>query len=141
LDRMRRNEWSQLLRHVDRTARRQPDRAWILGSRDALNSIRADTFAGELAEWLKLPEGQASLSTGGRHVLKTLIWFSAVAGSNRLDDLLPDLIDLQFVKPEAAVPLIYALGYWLESRPREFADEHRRRLREKWPLAGSRIRD
>jgi len=106
-----------------------------------LNHVGAHAFAGELAEWLKLPENQVPLSTGGRHVLKTLLWFAAVAGSNRLDDLLPGLIDLHYVKPEAAVPLIYAIGYWLESRPRGFADEHRKRLREKWPIAGSRIRD
>jgi len=74
-------------------------------------------------------------------VVKTLIWFSALTNSNRLDNLLPRLIDLQYAKPEAAVHLIYALGYWLETKPKEFTDEHRERLREKWPIAGGRIRD
>jgi hypothetical protein len=49
------------------------------------------------------------------------------------------LIDLRYEKPKAAVHLIYALGYWLEDRPHEVAVRHRQRLREKWPIAGSRI--
>ena len=105
-----------------------------------MNNLGADIFARDLAEWLKIPEGQVPLSTGGRHVVKTIIWFSALTDSNRLENLLPKLIDIQYAKPEAAVHLVYALGYWLESRPNEFAFEHRKRLREKWPLAGSRIR-
>ncbi len=140
LERARRNQWSQLLRLVDRTARRRPDRGWTRRAGLALNNLGSDAFAQELAEWLKIPVGQVPLSTGGRHVLKTMIWFAALTHSNRLDNLLPRLIDLQYAKPEAAVHLIYAIGYWLESRPDELADEHRKRLREKWPIAGSRIR-
>ena len=74
-------------------------------------------------------------------MIKTLIWFAALEESDRFDELLPNFIDLDYAKPEAAVHLIYAIGYWLESRPREFADEHRKRLKEKWPIAGSRLKD
>ena len=107
----------------------------------ALNDLGCDVFTRDLAEWLKIPDGQVPLSTGGRHVLKTMIWYSALTNSDRLDGLLQGLIDLQYAKPEAAVHLIYAIGYWLEARPKVFSDEHRKRLREKWPIAGSRIRD
>jgi hypothetical protein len=133
-------QWSRLLRHVDHTSRRRPDKKWTREARLALNDLGGDAFARDLGEWLKIPDGQVPLSTGGRHVLKTMIWFSALTDSDQLDHLLPRLIDVQYAKPEAAVHLVYAVGYWLESRPKEFADEHRKRLREKWPIAGSRIR-
>jgi len=140
LESTRQNQWSQLLRHVDRSARRRPDKAWTCEARLALDNLGDEVFARDLAAWLKIPEGQVPFNTGGRHVVKTMIWFSALTNSDSLDNLLPGLIDLQYAKPEAAVHLIYAIGYWLESRPKEFADEHRKRLREKWPIAGSRIR-
>ncbi|HXC35875.1 MAG TPA: hypothetical protein VNV43_08365 [Candidatus Acidoferrales bacterium] len=136
----RRERWGRLLRHTDNTARRRPDKKWVREAGLALNNLGTDAFAQDLAEWLKIPDGRVPLSTGGRHVLKTLIWYSALTETDRLDHLLPGLIDLQYAKPEAAVHLIYAIGYWLESRPKEFGDEHRKRLREKWPIAGSRIR-
>jgi hypothetical protein len=136
----RQNQWGQLLRLVDRTARRRPDKGWIRRANLALQNLGNDAFARDLGEWLKIPEGQVPLSTGGRHVLKTMIWLSALTGSSGLDNLLPKLIDLQYAKPEAAVHLIYAIGYWLESKSKDFADEHRQRLREKWPIAGSRVR-
>ena len=141
LDSARQNQWSQLLRYVDRTARRRPGQGWTRQACLALNHLGSDAFAQELGQWLKIPAGQVPLSTGGRHVLKTIIWFAALTNSNRLDNLLPRLIDIQYAKPEAAVHLIYAIGYWLESRPNAFADEHRKRLREKWPIAGSRVQD
>lgn len=135
-----RNDWSQLFRHVDRTARRRPDKKWTAGASSTLKNLGADRFTEDLGQWFKLPDGKVPLSTGGRHVVKTLIWFCALSDSNGLDNLLPKLIDLDYAKPKAAVHLIYAVGYWLESKPAEFADEHRKRLREKWPIAGSRIR-
>jgi hypothetical protein len=106
----RQKQWSQLLQHVDRSARRRPDKAWTLGSRLPLNILGIDAFVEELEEWLKIPEGRVPLSTGGRHVVKTMIWLAALTRSNRLDDLLPRLIDLDYAKPEAAVHLIYAIG-------------------------------
>jgi hypothetical protein len=140
LETTRQNQWSQLLRHLDHSARRRPDKDWTRAASLPLQQLGRDAFAQDLGAWLKLPEGQVPLSTGGRHVLKTLIWFCALTGSTRLDGLLPGLIDLNYADPEAAVHLIYAIGYWLESRPKDFADAHRERLREKWPIAGSRIR-
>jgi len=140
LESARRNQWSQLLRFVDRSARRRPEKGWTREACVALSNLGSEAFAEDLGKWLQIPEGQVSLSTGGRHVLKTLIWFSALTSSNRLDNLLPGLIDLEYANPEAAVHLIYAIGYWLESRPNEFANEQRKRLREKWPIAGSRVR-
>jgi hypothetical protein len=141
LESLRRDQWSRLLRHVDHSARRRPDRKWTREAGLALKDLGCDLFTRDLAEWLKIPDDQVPLSTGGRHVLKTMIWLAALTNLDRLDQLLPRLIDLQYDKPEAAVHLIYAIGYWLESRPNEFSDEHRKRLREKWPIAGSRIRD
>jgi hypothetical protein len=140
LENDRRDEWSQLLRYVDRTARRRPDKKWTTGASLALQKFGGDTFARDFAGWLTVPAGSVPLSTGGRHVLKTLIWLSALTNSSALDNVLPQLIDLDYTKPKAAVHLVYAVGYWLESRPPEFADEHRQRLRAKWPIAGARIR-
>jgi len=137
----RRGSWTRLLRHVDRSARRRPDRRWVRDACVALDGIGADIFTRDLRGWLTVPKGPVSLSTGGRHVLKTLIWFAALAKTNNLDDVLPALIDAQYKNPEAAVHLIYAVGYWLESRPPEVAEPHRRRIREKWPIVGSRIRE
>lgn len=70
-----------------------------------------------------------------------MIWFAATSESDALDDTLPALIDLQFMQPKAAVHLIYAVGYWLRTRPPSFAAAHRERLRSKWPVVGARIRD
>lgn len=137
----RRGLWTTLLRHVDRTARRRPDREWVSAASLALEGIGAETFATDLAHWLIIPEGPVVLSTGGRHVVKTLIWFAALSRSNNLDNLLSAIIDLNYTDPKAAVPLIYAVGYWLESRPPEVADLLRTRLRNKWPIVGNRIRD
>lgn len=136
----RHNQWNQLFQFLDRTARRRPDKKWTDGAGWALQAFGAGTFTEDLRRWLTVPRGKVPLSTGGRHVLKTLIWFAALTDSSELEDVLPPLIDLPYSNPKAAVHLIYAVGYWLESRPHEFADEHRQRLREKWPIAGSRIR-
>lgn len=137
-----RGRWAQMLRHVDRTARRRPDRKWILAATPALAAVGGAAFAGALRSWLRLEnvEEPVALSTGGRHVLKTLIWLAGLAQTDQLDELLPRLIDLPYAKPKAAVHLVYAVGYWLESRPPALAGRHRSRLREKWPLAGQRIR-
>ena len=135
-----RKSWSQLFRHADRTARRRPDKQWTTRAYSTLQNLGTEVFMADLGHWIKLPDDKVSLSTGGRHVVKSLIWFCALCDSNRLDHLVPKLIDLEYTKPKAAVHLIYAVGFWLESKPVEFADEHRKRLREKWPIAGSRIR-
>ena len=136
----RRGLWTLLLRHVDRSARRRPDRKWVSAASTALECIGPKSFTSDLRRWLKVPEGPVPLSTGGRHVLKTLIWYAALAKTDNLDDVLPQLIDAQFAKPKAAVHLIYAVGYWLESRPPDVAEPLRSRLRGKWPTVGSRIR-
>jgi hypothetical protein len=137
----RRAAWSRLLRHIDRTAKRRPDTRWIKEARGALDAAGPEAFADEVRTWLHPSAGTGALSTGGRHVLKTVIWYATLSGSDALDDTLPPLIDVTYAKPEAAVHLIYAVGYWLESRPLAFAEPHRERLRAKWPIAGARVRD
>jgi hypothetical protein len=137
----RRGLWTTLLRHVDRSARRRPDRKWVRAASSALAGIGAENFAADLAHWLVIPEGPVPVSTGGRHIVKTLIWFAALSKSDNLDNLLSSLIDVNYKEPTAAIPLIYAVCYWLESRPPDVADLLRTRLRNKWPVAGSRIRD
>ncbi|MEX2212741.1 MAG: hypothetical protein WD768_01350 [Phycisphaeraceae bacterium] len=141
LPEQQRGLWTNLLLHVDRTSRRRPDRKWVRAASPALEGIGSENFAIDLAHWLIIPEGPVPLSTGGRHVVKTLIWFAALSKSYNLDNLISALIDVNYTEPKAAVPLIYAVGYWLESRPPEVADSLRARLRNKWPRAGSRIRD
>ncbi len=138
----RRGRWARLLQHVDRTARRRPDRKWIHTAEPALADLGATRFAESLLAWLRLQDVKqpVALSTGGRHVLKTLIWLAALSRTDHLDELLPGLIDLPYAKPKAAVHLIYAVGYWLEFRPSAMAEGHRSRLRQKWPIAGKRIR-
>ncbi len=140
LDDRRKGEWTALLHYVDRSARRRPDRQWVKAASHALADMGEKVFANDLNAWLSWPDGSAPLSTGGRHVLKTLIWFAGLCDTDRFDELLPQLIDLDYAKPKAAVHLIYAVGFWLESRPAEFANPHRAHLRAKWPIAGSRIR-
>jgi hypothetical protein len=101
----------------------------------------AETFAADLGRWLEIPDGPAPLSTGGRHILKTLIWCAALAKADNLDNVLSAMIDVEYADQKAAFHLIYAVGYWLESRPPEVSEPLRRHLRNKWPIPGSRIRD
>lgn len=136
----RRGLWTRLLRHTDRSARRRPARGWIRNATAELGDLAPAVFAADVSGWLKVPEGPVPLSTGGRHILKTIIWFAGIAKTNDLDDVLPALIDAQYSDPKSAVHLIYAVGYWLESRSPEVAEPLRKRLREKWPAAGSRVR-
>ena len=137
-----RDGWEGLLRHVDRTARRRPDKKWSRAARPALDALGVDAFARRLGSWWPRPQSdkKVAISTGGRHVLKTLIWYVAMAETKAFDAILPCLIDMPYAKPKAAVHLIYAVGHWLEGRPSEFAAPHRDRLRQKWPTAGARVR-
>ena len=57
-------------------------------------------------------------------MIKTIIWFAALSDSSVFDDLIPRFIDLEYANPKSAVHLIYAVGYWLEHRPPEFAEPH-----------------
>ena len=138
-----RGPWARLFRHLDRSAQRRPDRPWLQAAMPVLRDLGHERFAEYLQVWL-MPENAkvpVPLSTGGRHVIKTLIWFAGLAQTDHhLDDILPRLIDLHYAEPKAAVHLIYAVAYWLESRPVAMAEAHYARLREKWPLVGKRIR-
>jgi hypothetical protein len=139
-----RKQWTRLVQYVDRTGRRRPDRTWIKGAQAALKDVGCNRFTQCIAQWLTLPKERVPLSTAGRHVVKSMIWCSALCDSPHVDELnvdqlIPGLIDLQYAAPRAAVHLIYAVGYWLDSRPAEFSDHHRERLRRKWPIAATRI--
>jgi hypothetical protein len=136
----RRGLWTQLLRYVDRSARHRPDRKWEKAVTIPFRALGSEAFAADLAQWLSAPKQPVVFSTGGRHVIKSVIWFASLSESDQLDDVLPRLIDLEYAEPEAAVPLIYAVGHWLSSRPLDFAESHYGRLREKWPIAGTRVK-
>jgi len=134
-----RRQWTRLFQRLDRTGRRRPDRKWTRGTQAVLNDIGFNYFTECIAQWLKLPNERVPLSTAGRHVVKTIIWCCALCDSSAVDELVPGLIDQDYAAPKAAVHLIYAVGYWLASRPDEFAEPHRERLRQKWPIASERL--
>lgn len=139
LESSRREAWSGLLACVDRTARRKPDKAWVSMANVAVRDFGERDFMEDFAEWLTVPSGKVALSTGGRHVLKSLIWMAALCGPDRLDEVLPMLVDLEYASPTSAAHLIYAIAYWLDSRPDVFAEPHRERLRSKWPKVGDQV--
>lgn len=137
-----RKQWTRLFQSVDRTGRRRPDRKWIKEAQEALHDIGCNRFTQCIAQWLTLPEERVPLSTAGRHVVKTMIWCCTLcdpshADQRNVEELIPGLIDLDYAAPKAAVHLIYAVGYWLDSRPAEFSDQHRERLRRRWPTAAT----
>lgn len=131
--------WFGLLKHTDRTARRKPDRKWIKAASQSLSRLPPGTVSQRLLEWLNIENSPISLSTGGRHVLKSLIWCAALEDSNSLDQLLPQLIECSFSDPVAALHLIYAVNYWLDSRPPKLSEPCRRQILERWPVAASRL--
>lgn len=131
--------WFGLLRQTDRTAKRKPDRKWIKAASQERSLLRPGTVSQRMFEWLSFESSPISLSTGGRHVLKSLIWYAAMEDSDSLDQLLPQLIECSFSDPVAALHLIYAVNYWLDSRPPKLSEPCRRRILERWPVAASRL--
>ncbi|MCB9691902.1 MAG: hypothetical protein H6736_08810 [Alphaproteobacteria bacterium] len=90
-------------------------------------------FGDRLADLLP-SEPPFAFSTGGRHVLKTMLWAAGVDGPSRVDPVLVRLIEGPWAAPEAAVPVVRAAAWAAERHGVDVTAT----LEQRWPRLARR---
>jgi len=137
----RRAHWKALLRHIKGNAPAKPSTAWLKEAEKHLAQVGIEDFLDRLSAWFA-PFGTVApqpLSVAGSHILRGLLWYSAVTREPAAAEIALMLLDAVWKAKRNVDKAMVALVSLLETLPPDEAWPSLLRLQQEWPTTSVQV--
>jgi hypothetical protein len=137
----RRQRWQPLLRHIRGDAGSKPPKAWRKEAERRLAAVGAEDFRAVTSEWFaSFRENQPlKLSVVGSHVLKGLLWYTALARDPAVTEAALPLIDAPWRPKRNLDKVMVAMALVIDTMPVEAAWAAVLKLQQRWGASEGQI--
>jgi hypothetical protein len=137
----RRRRWQSLLRHIRGDAGSKPPKPWIKEAQSRLAAVGAEDFRSTITDWFdcfRQPD-PLQLSVVGSHVLKGMLWYSALARDPAVTAASLAVADAPWKPKRNLDKVMVALALVIDTMPVEEAWAALLPLQHAWGASEGRI--